>query len=65
MATNTPKDPEPTTTTTAPTFTKEQLMQSKRFARRADILAVLLEDDRQYTISEAQTLVNNIMKGVV
>ena len=43
----------------APTFTKKQFIKSQRFAKRCDLLAVLLEDDKTYTIEEVETIITN------
>jgi hypothetical protein len=48
------------------TFTKAQFMKSRqRLGWEKDLLAVLLEDNKGYTISEAdQAIQNYLMKGV-
>ena len=43
-------------------FTKAQLLQSKRYAHRVDLLGALLED-REYTLEEVDALLNQFMKG--
>lgn len=50
---------------TVDTFTKEQLMASKRFAARKDALKALLDDDTAYTIEQAENIIENYMKGKV
>ena len=47
-----------------PTFTKEQLVNSKLFKHRRYALAACLEDDKKYTIKEAEKLLNNFSKEV-
>lgn len=49
----------------AATFTKEQLRASKKFAERKDAIMALLDDKKTYTIVEAETIINNYMKGEV
>lgn len=46
-------------------FLKEQLTGSERFRDRKDVLNALLEEDREYTISEAEQLIEKYMKGKV
>lgn len=46
-------------------FTKEQLLTSKRFEERKDLLSAVLSKDKQYTVSEAEKLIENFMKGKV
>lgn len=48
-----------------PRFSKEQLVTSKRFANRRDALRVVLHDNKQYTIEEAQGLIEKFLKGKV
>lgn len=46
-------------------FSKGQLQASKKFANRRDLLEVLLEDDKQYSISAVEGMVEKFMKGKV
>lgn len=48
-----------------PKFSKEQLVHSDRFARRRDLLNALLRDDKLYTITEAETMIQQYLKGKV
>lgn len=41
-----------------PVFTKEQLKNSKKFAKNKDIVSVVLKDGESYTIAECEALVN-------
>ncbi len=47
------------------TFTKENLIKSKRFAPMTDALKVCLRDGADYTESEAEKELANFMKGRV
>lgn len=52
----------------APVFTKEKLLTFRRYAKRRDLLSVLLEEGRSYTTEEADTLLKTFMtpkKGTV
>lgn len=46
-------------------FLKEQLATSGKFAGRRDLIETLLEDGRQYSILEAEKIIENFMKGKV
>lgn len=50
---------------TATTFSKEQILQAKRFRRYVDALPFLLEDGREYTLDEVERVLNDWMKGQV
>ena len=50
---------------TAPTFTKDQLAASKRYANLRDLVSVLLEDGRQYTLAEVDEKIRTFKKGKV
>ena len=47
------------------TYTKRQLMDSKRYANRRDLLATLLEDGTDYTRQQVDATVEKFMKGKV
>lgn len=46
-------------------FTKIQLVKSKRFEDRRDILSALLDNDTEYTITQAEAVINKYLKGRV
>lgn len=47
-------------------FTKEQFMQSRQWQGiDKDVLSVVLEDDKTYTIAEAKKLINQFNTGKV
>lgn len=50
------------TAAVAATFTKEQILAAKKYADRRDLLSVLLADNKQYTLAEADRLINEFMK---
>lgn len=51
---------------TAPdTFTKEAILKSKRWAYRRDALSFLLEDGKEYSHADVETILNDYMKGQV
>lgn len=45
----------------ADSFDKITLVKSKRFSEFRDILAVVLKDDKSYTIAEVQKLIKNFL----
>lgn len=46
-------------------FSKEQLLASKRFQDRKDLLNVLLSADKQYTVEEVEQKMKQYEKGEV
>ncbi len=47
------------------TFTKDQLLASKRYANRQDILNALLKDGENYTTEQVDALIVKFMKREV
>ena len=43
------------------TFTKQQIVNSKKYLDRKDVLNVLLKDDTSYTFKEVDKLINDFM----
>ena len=46
-------------------FSKEQLKASRKFANRKDLLEILLEEDKQYSVAEVDEMIKKFMKGKV
>ena len=46
-------------------FSKEQLVNSKKFSGKQDLLNTILEDDKQYTLDEVVSMVEKYLKGKV
>ena len=46
-------------------FSKEQLVKSKKFSGKQDLLNTILEDDKQYTLDEVVSMVEKYLKGKV
>lgn len=44
-------------------FTKQQLLQSKKYAHRQDALTVLLLNDKAYSIAEAERILKDFYEG--
>lgn len=49
----------------AATYSKEQILQSAKYAKRRDLLTAILEDNRAYTIDEVDARIEKFMKGKV
>lgn len=49
----------------APVHTKAQLLASKKYANRQDIINALLEDGKTYTTAQVDALIEKFMKGQV
>lgn len=47
------------------TFNKEKILKFKRYRYRIDLLNVLLEENKAYTIPEVDALIDKFMKGKV
>ena len=46
-------------------FTKVQILASKKYSNRQDILNALLVDGKSYPLSEVDALIDKFMKGKV
>ena len=46
-------------------FTKEQILASKKYSDKKDILGVILCDNRVYTDEQINSLLDKFMKGKV
>ena len=47
------------------TFTKRQIINSKRYRHRVDLLNVLLQDDKRYSHSDIKKEISKFLKGSV
>ena len=50
---------------TEPKFTKEALMNCKRFRNERDLVSAVLTDGEEYTVSEVDNMIAEYMKGKV
>jgi hypothetical protein len=48
-----------------PKFTKEALMDSRRFHHERDIVSALLKDNVEYSVPEVDAMIAEYMKGKV
>lgn len=46
-------------------FTKEQIVSSKRYGHKRDLVSVLLEEGKTYTLKEVDKLIESFMKKEV
>lgn len=46
-------------------YSKEQIIKSKKFKNRVDVLKVILNENNTYTIAEVESEINKFMKGKV
>ncbi len=46
-------------------YAKEQILASKRFRNRSDLLDALLEEGKSYTLEEAEKRIETYLKGRV
>ena len=46
-------------------FSKEQLISSSKYIARRDLLDALLDDNKEYSINETETIIERFMKGKV
>ncbi len=46
-------------------FSKQQIIKSKRFRNRVDVLNVILDENKQYTLEDVEKEINKFMKGKV
>ncbi|MGG0663408.1 hypothetical protein ABE042_04790 [Viridibacillus arvi] len=54
-----------TTKATEPTFSKQQLVKSRKYAMHRDVISALLNDEEQYTFAEVDKKINVFLKGEV
>jgi arginine repressor len=48
-----------------PIFSKRQLLNSKKYQHQKDLLNAILENDKSYSLSEVDKLINDFMKKKV
>ncbi|MDD3251922.1 MAG: hypothetical protein PHV18_05110 [Lachnospiraceae bacterium] len=46
-------------------YTREQILESRRFRGQRDLICALLEDGKRYSMAEVDRLVNGYLKGKV
>lgn len=48
-----------------PLYKKEQILQSKKFENRKDLIDALLREDELYTLGQVESEIEKFMKGKV
>lgn len=47
-----------------PVFSKKNILTFQRYAKRRDLLSVLLEDEKEYTMEQVDSLLQNFSRKV-
>ena len=63
VATEEVKTEKPSKTEKVLKFSKKQFVNSIRFAKRKDVVNALLEDDKEYSIAEVESIINDFLTG--
>jgi len=58
----TTKTRKPKTAEAAPPVSKRNILTFQRYAKRRDLLSVLLEDGKEYTMEQVDSLLQNFFK---
>ncbi len=48
-----------------PVFTKESLLNSKKYMFQKDLLNILLKDGKEYTLDEVDKKINEFKTGII
>ena len=48
-----------------PVFTKESLLNSKKYMFQKDLLNILLDEDKEYTLEEVDKKINEFKTGII
>lgn len=59
----TTKKKSPTVSANPVVFAKRRILKMKRYAKRRDLLSVLLDDEKMYTLDQVDGLIDDFMKG--
>lgn len=65
MAARKPKAAAPDKPKVESLFSKEQLLSSKKFQDKKDIVNALLSPDKKYTVEAVEQMIEKYMKGQV
>lgn len=47
------------------TYSKKQIVNSKKYENHVDLVNALLDDDKKYSIAEVDKKINSFLKGAV
>lgn len=46
-------------------YSKEELKESEKFGNKTDLIEALFENDKEYTVGEAEEIIDRFLKGCV
>ena len=61
----TDQEAAPPVSNTPVVFTKRNILTFRRYAKRRDLLSVLLKEGQEYTMDQVDSLIEDFMKGKV
>lgn len=47
------------------TYTKQAILNSKRYIKQKDLVNALLDEDKKYTLKEVDNTIRKYLKGVI
>ena len=47
------------------TYSKKQIVKSKKYENNVDLVNALLEDDKKYSLADIDRMINSFLKGAV
>ena len=47
------------------TYSKKQIVKSKKYENHVDLVNALLDDDKKYSLAEVDKKINSFLKGAV
>ena len=47
------------------TYTKQAILNSKKYIKQKDLVNALLDDDKKYTLKEVDNTIKKYLKGVI
>ncbi len=47
------------------TYTKQAILNSKKYIKQKDLVNALLDDDKKYTLKEVDNSIKKYLKGVI
>ncbi len=47
------------------TYTKQAILNSKRYIKQKDLVNALLDEDKKYTLKEVDNIIKKYLKGVI
>ena len=47
------------------TYTKQAILNSKKYVKQKDLINALLDNDKKYTLKEVDSIIEKYLKGVI